>query len=69
MLSNEMVADLNVLRLAMKNWVVCNLDGALAVTEKRYLVANDSKILESLPHPKQLGTTTCSSNVFGLRRR
>ena len=66
---DEVVANLNVLRLVVLHGVVCNLDCTLIVAEERHFVNEDAIIPQSFPHPKQLRTTACSSNIFRFVRR
>ena len=66
MLSNEVMTNLDVIRLGVENGVVGDLDSTLIVTKKRHLVEVESIILHCLPHPKQLSTTTCRGDVLGF---
>ena len=48
---DEVISNLNVLRLEVLHQVERNLDGTFIVTPKRHFVTSDTVILESLPHP------------------
>jgi hypothetical protein len=58
--------DLNVLRLVVLNEIVSNLDGTLIVTQEWNLVTMNSIVLQCLPHPKELSTTTHGQHVLGF---
>jgi hypothetical protein len=66
MVLDELIMDLNVLRLVMLNWILSNLDGTLVVTQEWNLVAMNSIVLQCLPHPKELSTTTCRRHILGF---
>ena len=48
---DEVIPNLNMLRLEVLHRVERNLDGTFIVTPKRHFVTNDTVILQSLPHP------------------
>ena len=48
---DEVIPNLNVLRLEMLHRVERDLDGTFIVTLKRHFVTSDTIILQSLPHP------------------
>ena len=48
---DEMIPNLNMLRLEVLHQVDRNLDVTLIVTPKRHFVTSDTVILQSLPHP------------------
>jgi hypothetical protein len=58
--------DLNVLRLVVLNRIMSNLDGTLIVTQEWNLVAMNSIVIQRLPHPKELSTTTRHGHVLGF---
>jgi hypothetical protein len=68
-LSYEMMPDLNMLGLVVLNRVVGNLDGTFVVAQERHLITRNSIILQGLPHPKKLCTTTRRGNILGLGGR
>ena len=68
-LSNEVVANLNTLRLRMLHRAVGNLDSTLVVAKERHLVDEDPVVPQGLPHPQQLGATTSSSHILRFSRR
>jgi hypothetical protein len=43
-----------------------NLDGTLIVTQEWNLVAMNSIVLQCLPHPKELSTTTHRGHILGF---
>jgi hypothetical protein len=63
---DEVVLDLNVLRLVLLNWIMSNLDGTLIVTQEWNLVTMKSIILQGLPHPKELSTITHGRHILGF---
>jgi hypothetical protein len=63
---DEMMTDLNVLRLVVLNRIMSNLDGTLVVTQEWNLIAMNSIVLQHLPHPKKLSTTTCRGHILGF---
>ena len=67
MISEKVMADLNVLCLRVLNWILGKLDGAFIVTEERHIIHVDAIVLECLLHPKQLSAARASSNVFSFR--
>ena len=48
---DEVIPNLNMLRLEVLHWFERNLDGTSIVTQKRHFVTNDTVLLQSLPHP------------------
>ena len=48
---DEVIPNLNMLRLEVLRRVERNLDGTFVVTPKRHFVTNDTVILQILPHP------------------
>ena len=48
---DEVIPNLNMLRLEVLHWVERDLDGTFIVTPKRHFVTSDTVILQSLPHP------------------
>ena len=48
---DEVIPNLNMLRLEVLHLVERNLDGTFIVTPKRHFVTSDTVILSSLPHP------------------
>jgi hypothetical protein len=66
MVLDEVMLDLNVLRLVVLNQIMSNLDGTLIFTQEWNLVAMNSIVLQCLPHPKELSTTTCRGHVLGF---
>jgi hypothetical protein len=66
MISNEMVANINVLCSCMLNRVVGELDDTFIVTKQRNIPELDSKVIQSGLHPKNLCTTTTCGDVFGF---
>jgi hypothetical protein len=66
MVLDEVMPDLNVLRLVVLNQIMRNLDGTLVVTQEWNLVAINSIVLQRLPHPKELSTTTRRGHVLGF---
>jgi hypothetical protein len=69
MVPDEVMLDLNVLRLVVLNRIMSNLDGTLIVTQEWNLVAMNSIVLQRLPYPKELSTTTCRGHVLGFGGR
>ena len=45
MIPDEVIPNLNVLRLEVLHWVERNLDGTFVVTPKRHFVTNDTVFL------------------------
>jgi hypothetical protein len=66
MVPDEVMPDLNVLRLVVLNGIMSNLDGTLVVTQEWNLVAMNFIVLQCLPHPKELSTTTCRRHILGF---
>jgi hypothetical protein len=66
MVPDEVMSDLNVLRLVVLNWIMSNLDGTLVITQEWNLVVMNSIVLQRLPNPKELSTTTCRGHVLGF---
>jgi hypothetical protein len=66
MVTDEMVADIDVLGLVVLNQIMSNLDGTLIVTQEWHLVEVNTIILHHLPHPKELRTTTCGCHILGF---
>jgi hypothetical protein len=66
MIPDEVMPNLNVLRLVVLNWIMSNLDSTLVVTQEWNLVAMNSIVLQGLPHPKELSTTTCRGHILGF---
>jgi hypothetical protein len=60
------MSDLNMLHLVVLNQIMSNLDGTLIVTQEWNLVTMNSIVLQSLPHPKELSTTTRRGHVLGF---
>jgi hypothetical protein len=58
---------LNVLCLVVLNQIMNNLDGTLIVTQEWDLVTMNSIILQGLPHPKELSTTTPGHDILSFR--
>ena len=50
-ISDEVIPNLNMLRLEMLHRVERNRDGTFIVTLKRHFVTFDTVIHQSLPHP------------------
>ena len=48
---DEVIPNLNMLRLEVLHRVERDLDGTFIVTPKRHFVTSDTVILQSLPHP------------------
>ena len=48
---DEVIPNLNMLRLEVLHRVERDLDGTFIVTSKRHFVTSDTVILQSLPHP------------------
>ena len=48
---NEVIPNINMLRLEVLHRVERDLDGTLIVTPKRHFITSDTIILQSLPHP------------------
>ena len=48
---DEVISDLNMLRLEVLHRVERDLYGTFIVTPKRHFVTSDIVILQSLPHP------------------
>jgi hypothetical protein len=63
---DEVMPDLNVLCLVVLNQIMSNLDGTLIVTQEWNLVTMNSIVLQHLPHPKELSTTTHRGHVLGF---
>jgi hypothetical protein len=63
---DEVMPDLNVLHLVVLNRIMSDLDGTLIVTQEWNLVTTNSIILQGLPHPKELSTTTHGRHVLGF---
>jgi hypothetical protein len=63
---DEVMPNLNVLCLVVLNRIMSNLDGTLVVTQEWNLVAMNSIVLQHLPHPKELSTTTCRGHILGF---
>jgi hypothetical protein len=61
---DEVMPDLNVLHLVVLNWIMSNLDGTLIVTQEWNLLTMNSIVLQRLPHPKELSTTTHGGHVL-----
>ena len=66
MISNEMVANINVFYSCMLNRIVGELDCTLIVTQQWHFLELDSKVIQSVIHPKNLCTTTTGGYVFGF---
>jgi hypothetical protein len=64
--SDEVMPDLNVLHLVVLNRIMSNLDGTLVITQEWNLIAMNSIVLQRLPHPKDLSTTTRRGDVLGF---
>jgi hypothetical protein len=64
MVPDERVADLDVLRLIVLNWIMSNLDGTLIVTQEWHLVKVNTIVLHGLPHPNKLSTTTRGRHIL-----
>jgi hypothetical protein len=58
MVPDEVMPDLNVLRLILLNRIMSNLDVTPIVTQEWNIVTMNSIVLQRLPHPKELSTTT-----------
>jgi hypothetical protein len=63
---DKVMSDLNVLRLVVLNRIMSNLDGTLIVTQEWNLVTMNSIVLQCLPHPKELSTTTHGRHILGF---
>jgi membrane-associated PAP2 superfamily phosphatase len=50
----------------MLNRIISNLDGTLVVTQEWNLIAMNSIVLQRLPHPKELSTTTCRGHIVAF---
>jgi hypothetical protein len=66
MVPDEVMPDLNVLRLVALNRIMSNLDGTLIITQEWNLVTMNSIVLQRLPHPKELSTTTRRGHILGF---
>jgi hypothetical protein len=66
MVPDEVMPDLNILCLVVLNRIMSNLDGALIVTQEWNLVTMNSIVLQHLPHPKELSTTTRRGHVLSF---
>jgi hypothetical protein len=66
MVTDKVVADLDVLGLVMLNRIMSDLDGTLIVTLEWHLVEVNTIILHGLPHPKELSTTTHGRHILGF---
>jgi hypothetical protein len=69
MVTDEVVADLDVLGLVVLNRIMSDLDSTLIVTQEWYLVEMNTIILHGLPHPKELSTTTRGRHILGFGGR
>jgi hypothetical protein len=63
---DEVGAYLDVLGLVVLNRIMSNLDGTLIVTQEWHLVTMNTIILQGLPHPKELSTTTRGRHILGF---
>jgi hypothetical protein len=63
---DEVMPDLNVLRLVVLNRIMSNLDGTLIVSQEWNLVTMNSIVLQRLLHPKELSITTHRGHVLGF---
>ena len=61
---DELIPNHNMLRLEVLHRVERDPDGTFIVTPKRHFVTSDILILQSLPHPKELSTTTTGSHIL-----
>ena len=50
-ISDEVIPDLNMLRLEVLHRVERDLDGTFIGTPKRHFITRDTAILQSFPHP------------------
>jgi hypothetical protein len=66
MVLDEVVADLYVLHIVVLNGIMSNLDGTLIVAQKGHLFTINTIILQGLPHPKNLCTTTSGRHILGF---
>jgi hypothetical protein len=66
MVPDEVMPDLNVLRLIVLNQIMSNLDGTLIITQEWNLVTMNSIVLQRLLHPKELSTTTHGRHILGF---
>ena len=64
-LTNEVMSNLNVFSSRMLNRIFRDVDGTGIVTIYSEMLLTNSIIKEFL-HPKKLGTTATSSNIFSL---
>jgi hypothetical protein len=58
--------DLNVLHLVVLNRIMSDFDGTFIVTQEWNLVTMNSIIIQGLPHPKDLSTTTPGRHILGF---
>jgi hypothetical protein len=66
MISNEMVANINVFCSCMLNWIVGEPDSTLIITQQCHILELDTKVIQCGLYPKNLCTTTTDGNVFGF---
>jgi hypothetical protein len=66
MVPDEVMANLNVLRLVALDEIMSNLDGTLIVTREWHLVTINNIILQGLPHLKKLSTTNWGCLILGF---
>jgi hypothetical protein len=66
MVTDEVVANLDMLGLVVLNRIMSDLDGTLIVTQEWHLVEVNTIILHGLPHPKKLSTTTRGRHILGF---
>jgi hypothetical protein len=66
MVPDEVMPDLNVLCLIVLNRIMRNLDVTPIVTQEWNLVTMNSIVLQRLPHPKELSTTTRHGHILGF---
>ena len=57
-ISNEMMADINVLCSCMLNWIIGELDHNLIITNQWHFFELDSEVIQGGLHLKNLCTTT-----------
>jgi hypothetical protein len=65
-ISDEVVAYVDVLGLVVLNQIMSNIDGTLIVTQEWHLVIMNTIILQGLPHPKELSRTTRDRHMLGF---
>jgi hypothetical protein len=64
--TKKVVANLYVFGFGVEDWVFGNTDGTRAITKKWHSPELQTKISQGGYHPKELGATTSSGNIFGF---